>query len=254
MSVDYPESRSIRIFETVAAPASRVLGLALPDPRTRTRGCGHRFADAALSVVAAFSPLFYARGYSVERVMMGRVHARRAYRAWAPQDDEAVMLYFHGGGYVLFSSATHAALATYLGKNARTTVYAPDYRKPPVHRFPAQLDDALEAYRSILATGIDPKRVAVAGDSAGANLALALTLKLQRMGYTAPGALVLICPMTDMHRQDPAGQPEGSSRTREHAKGDVLLGPIFTAMWDRFGVFEFGRLFATDEALALTAH
>src|SRR5262245_21716773 len=90
-----------------------------------------------------------------------------------------VVLYLHGGGYSLGSARSHRNLAKRIAFAARARVVVPDYRLAPEHPFPAAVDDALAAYRGLLARGIAGGRIAVAGDSAGAGLALALLVALR---------------------------------------------------------------------------
>jgi acetyl esterase/lipase len=113
-----------------------------------------------------------------------------------PAPDRAI-LYLHGGGYVAGSAWTHREL---LGRLARLTglrVVAPDYRLAPEHPLPAALEDAVAAWDALLATGLDARRIALAGDSAGGGLALALLAVLCARG-TPPGAVVAFSPWTDL--------------------------------------------------------
>jgi acetyl esterase/lipase len=126
-----------------------------------------------------------------------------------------VILYLHGGAYVIGGPASHGKLAAQLGHAARCEVYFVDYRLAPEHPFPAALDDALAAYRWLLAQGLDARRVIVAGDSAGAGLALATALALRERKLPLPGALVLISPWTDLTL--------GGTSHRSHAQRDPML-------------------------------
>ena len=80
-------------------------------------------------------------------------------------DDAGVLLYLHGGGYVIGDARTGVPLAAALAARAGLHAVAPDYRLAPEHPFPAAVDDGLAAYRALLAE-TDPARVVVAGDSA----------------------------------------------------------------------------------------
>ena len=106
------------------------------------------------------------------------------------------MLYLHGGGYAYYSKVHENLIARVaLAANART--FALDYRLIPEHPYPAQLQDALAAYRWLLETGIDPRRLLVAGDSAGGNLTLALLLALKDAGLPLPALGLCLAPWTD---------------------------------------------------------
>src|SRR5687767_2980266 len=86
---------------------------------------------------------------------------------------DAVVLYLHGGGYVIGSPRSHRHLAAAIGIAAQTPVLLPDYRLAPEHPFPAAVDDAVAAYRWLLGRPIAPARIVIAGDSAGGGLTVA---------------------------------------------------------------------------------
>ncbi len=103
----------------------------------------------------------------------------------------SVLLYLHGGGYVLGSLDSHDDICAELCLAAATEVVALDYRLAPEHPFPAALDDTEVAYRSLLASGY---QVVVGGDSAGGGLAAALCLRLKRLGGPPARGQLLIYP------------------------------------------------------------
>lgn len=108
------------------------------------------------------------------------------------------ILYFHGGGYVAMSARTHRAVTSRLATWSDTSLFALDYRLAPEHRFPAALDDALAAFRALIAAGMPPSHILVAGDSAGGGLALALLVALRDAQDPLPAAAVLFSPWTDL--------------------------------------------------------
>lgn len=108
------------------------------------------------------------------------------------------MLFLHGGAYAVGSFRNYGHFTWRLGKAARARVVALDYRMAPEHPYPAALDDALAGYRWLLGEGANPKRIVVAGDSAGGGLALALLLKLRDSGTPLPAAAVVMSPWTDL--------------------------------------------------------
>ncbi|MDO7848171.1 alpha/beta hydrolase [Hymenobacter sp. M29] len=110
-----------------------------------------------------------------------------------------VMLYLHGGGYVLGSLNTHRSLVGSLAQRCGLNVLTINYRKAPDHPFPAALDDARRAYRWLLRHGYQPHDVVVAGDSAGGGLALALLLALRDAGEPLPAAGIGLSPWTDLN-------------------------------------------------------
>lgn len=113
------------------------------------------------------------------------------------------VLYFHGGGYSFYpqSYANFIALVTLA---ARAKTFALDYRLSPEHRFPTQLDDALNAYSWLLSSGADPGNLVFAGDSAGGNLALALLLAARDSKLPLPALLIALSPATDFDTEYPS--------------------------------------------------
>lgn len=109
-----------------------------------------------------------------------------------------VVLYLHGGGYVIGSTLTHQCLLGEVAKHCRAETLGINYRLAPEHPHPAALEDALAAYRWILAEKAAPESVTVMGDSAGGGLTLALLLALKQHGEPMPGAVVVMSPWTDL--------------------------------------------------------
>jgi acetyl esterase/lipase len=117
-------------------------------------------------------------------------------------EDRKVNFFLHGGGWVCFGGRTIVLPAAAAAHQFGGTVYAPDYRMPPDHFFPAALDDCLAAYREVLRR-FSPGSVLVTGESAGGNLAAALMLKARDVGLPPPGALYLNTPVLDLtHSSD----------------------------------------------------
>jgi len=111
---------------------------------------------------------------------------------------DGTLLYLHGGGYVACSAATHRPITAGLARLSGRRVFCPNYRLAPEHRFPAALDDAVAAYRWLLSRGVAPGSLAVAGDSAGGGLTLALLLRLRDAGLPLPACAVCFSPWTDL--------------------------------------------------------
>lgn len=111
---------------------------------------------------------------------------------------EGVILYCHGGGYQMGSLLSHGPLMADLAAASGARVLGFDYRLAPENRYPAALDDAVAVYRWLLDQGVDPSRLAIAGDSAGAGLALATMLKVRAEGLPLPAAAVFLSPWIDM--------------------------------------------------------
>jgi len=115
-------------------------------------------------------------------------------------ESSRTMLYLHGGGYSFYPRAYRSFIAA-LTMAAKARTLALDYRLTPEHRFPAQLDDALNAYRWLLENGADRNQLIVAGDSAGGNLALALLQAVRNARLALPGLAVVLSPPTDFEAQ-----------------------------------------------------
>jgi acetyl esterase/lipase len=111
-------------------------------------------------------------------------------------EPRVTVLYFHGGGYSFYPQA-YAHFIALITLTAKSRTFALDYRLSPEHRFPAQLEDALSAYRWLLEQGVDPARLIIAGDSAGGNLALALLLAARDSKLPLPALAIALSPPTD---------------------------------------------------------
>ncbi len=116
--------------------------------------------------------------------------------AGGPSDQ--VLLYLHGGGFVFGLTPQHLRMGEYLSRRMGIRVLMVDYRLAPACPFPAALDDCVTAYRRLLQQGYAAPNIAVAGDSAGANLALTMTLSLRDSGASLPAAAACLSPVTDL--------------------------------------------------------
>jgi acetyl esterase len=130
-------------------------------------------------------------------------------RIYRPTDERAaspVIVYFHGGGWVLGDLESHDNLCRTLAIKAKAMVIAVDYRLAPEHRFPAAVDDAYAALLWVAANagmlGVDPSRIVVAGDSAGGNLAAVVSQVARDHGGPTLQAQVLLYPAVDLSRLD----------------------------------------------------
>ena len=125
----------------------------------------------------------------------------RTYRPHSAQPTLPALLYFHGGGWAAGDLETHDHICRHLAFAGDLVVIAVDYRLAPEHPFPAPLADCVAAWRwacaSAATLGIDAGRIAVGGDSAGGNLAAALTLELRDAGAALPAFQLLIYPAVD---------------------------------------------------------
>src|SRR2546423_9105852 len=111
---------------------------------------------------------------------------------------ERVVYYLHGGGYISGSAKSCRPITATLARLLQARVFGLDYRLAPEHLFPAGIDDAIAGYRWLLSQGIDPRSIAIVGDSAGGGMTLAVALRIRDAGEPLPAVLVCLSPWTDM--------------------------------------------------------
>jgi acetyl esterase/lipase len=159
-----------------------------------------RSLRAARDVAATRAILDSARPNVSSRVVASEETVGGVSGEWSrPRGDGngATLLYLHGGGYVACSATTHRPITNAFAKKG-FAVFTPNYRLAPEHPFPAAPVDALTVYLALLARGIAPERLVVAGDSAGGGLALAMMVMLRDRGAPMPAAAMLFSPWTDL--------------------------------------------------------
>jgi monoterpene epsilon-lactone hydrolase len=157
-------------------------------------------------------------------------------------DPETVVYYLHGGGYTIGSITSHRLLISRISRATGARALAVNYRLAPENPYPAGLEDALAGYRWLIATGIEPSRITIGGDSAGGGLTLATLLALRDAGDPLPAAAILISPWTDLTSSgesiesraelDPMIDPSQAHRAVEAYIGsrdasDPLVSPVF---------------------------
>lgn len=152
------------------------------------------------------------------------------------------ILYCHGGGYTSGNLGYSRILASKLAYVTGYPVLSFEYRLAPEHPYPAQLKDALKVWDHLMYLGYGARDVVVAGDSAGGNLALVLTLMLKRHGRRLPRALTLFSPWTDLTASDPCYEERAEqdpmltveyirSITRVYAGGRDLQMPLLSPLF-----------------------
>jgi acetyl esterase/lipase len=109
-----------------------------------------------------------------------------------------VVLYFHGGVYVLGDAASAAGLASQVGRRTDAKAYSVDYRLAPEHPYPAAVDDALAAYEALLQEGVAPSDIVFAGESAGGGLVVATLVNARDHGLPLPAAAYVMSPYSDL--------------------------------------------------------
>jgi len=141
-----------------------------------------------------------------------------------------VILYIHGAGWVLGSPQTHDLLVRNLAVGAQAAVVFPDYRRAPEAQYPSQIEEAYTAAAWIVEHGsehgLDPDRVAIAGDSVGGNMTIAVTLMAKERGGPSFSAQLLYYPVTD------AGMDTGSYH--QFADGYFLTRAGMAWFWDQY--------------------
>ena len=141
-------------------------------------------------------------------------------------DTDGVILYLHGGSYVVGSARTGANLAAPLSRRSGVPAISLDYRLAPEHRFPAGVHDALAAYRELVESG---QNVVLVGDSAGGGLGLATMVAARAEGLPQPAGAVLLSPWTDVSLKSPSMDSRGDddplfSRANMAESAEFYLG------------------------------
>jgi monoterpene epsilon-lactone hydrolase len=159
-----------------------------------------------------------------------------------------VVLYFHGGVYVMGDAALAADLASQVARRSRARAVSVGYRLAPEHPYPAAVDDALAAYEALLEDGTAPSDIAFAGESAGGGLAIATLVNARVHGLPLPAAAYLMSPYADLtlagatmqtkRDADPLLSPEAlQARVADYTSGqDAALGLISPVFADLSGL------------------
>jgi acetyl esterase len=154
----------------------------------------------------------------------------RLYTPEAARSRSPLLLYVHGGGFVAGDLDTHDNLIRMIAAEAGLRVMAVDYRRPPEHVYPAALDDAHAAYTFAVANAdaldIDPRNIAIGGESAGGAHCVSLALRLRADGVAQPAALWLLVPALDASRS-------GNSY-RDFATGAGRTADEFGFLWSLY--------------------
>jgi acetyl esterase/lipase len=127
------------------------------------------------------------------------------------QHQDSVLLYFHGGAYLLGGLNTHRRLVANIARASRMPAFNVDYRQLPKAHFTETLDDAVESYRHLLEQGFRADRIIVSGDSAGGGLAFRLALATRERGLPMPGGISVISPWADFESTTRNAHPNRDS-------------------------------------------
>ena len=126
---------------------------------------------------------------------------------------DRVILYLHGGGYVMGSITTHRATIARIARASKARALALEYRLAPEHQFPAAVEDSVAAYKWLIAQGYKPNKIVIAGDSAGGGLTLAALLSIRDQKLPMAAAGVAISPWADLEGTGDSHQNPRASRS-----------------------------------------
>ncbi len=179
------------------------------------------FAALRAGMEAFAGQLPVVEGAKVKEILLAGVPGERVAAPGA--SDRHAILYLHGGGYAIGSPRTHRALAAQFSAASGAIAYVIDYPLAPEHPFPEGLDAAVGAYQALLAQGMSPANIVIAGDSAGGGLALAAALKLRALKAPMPAGLFCMSPWADLSLS--------GDTHRTHAKRDPMIVTASQAQW-----------------------
>jgi monoterpene epsilon-lactone hydrolase len=151
---------------------------------------------------------------------------------WAtvPESDPSkVVLYLHGGGYVIGSVATHRGLVSRIAAAGGTRVLSLDYRLAPETPFPGAVEDATAAYAALLEQGFSPENIAVGGDSAGGGLTFAALVALKDQGHPIPGAAFALSPWIDLEGLGESMQTKAAADPMVEKSGLLKMAALYLA-------------------------
>lgn len=155
---------------------------------------------------------------------------------WVTPNDAVpgrTIVYCHGGGYATGSPEVFRSLTTHLARAARARVLAVDYRLAPEHPYPAAVEDALTAYRYVVAAGNAPADIALVGDSSGGGLVLATLIALRDQGDELPATAVCLCPWTDLTLSGASIEANAETDPMVQARTLALMADAYVGSGDR---------------------
>ncbi len=141
--------------------------------------------------------------------------------------NDIVLLYFHGGGFVFGSPRTHSAMVAQLCRRLDARAVLPRYRLAPENPFPAAFQDARTAWDALLESGVSPEQIVIGGDSAGGALALSLLGQLIKDGVALPAGVFCFSPLTDMTYQGESISRNAQSEAVLYAGGAQTMAQMY---------------------------
>jgi monoterpene epsilon-lactone hydrolase len=190
-----PEIRALRDAMAAFAPAPDA-----PKPTWAERRAG-------FDAMGATTPL--PDGCEVTPIQLGGVAAERIVPRGA--DRTRTIFYLHGGGYCIGGCTSHRNWVAAMADAAGATAFTVDYRLAPEHPFPAAVDDALAAWKAVLAEGREASRTIISGDSAGGGLTVATAVAARDAGLPLPAGLHLTSPWANLTNTGPAYQAKAET-------------------------------------------
>lgn len=166
----------------------------------------------------------FAENVHLSTQKIGTMKAGWLGKSHAPEH-ESVLLYLHGGGYVIGDIKTHKGMLSQMVSHNGMPVLLPEYRLAPEHPYPAAVDDALAAYQWIM-EHYSNKKIMLAGDSAGGGLALTLMLKIKSLGLKQPEKCALLSPWADLRLI--------SQSMQERVNRDAIVKPKILKKWGMY--------------------
>jgi acetyl esterase/lipase len=142
-------------------------------------------------------------------------------------DPDKVVLYLHGGGYVIGSIASHRGIVSRIAAAAGTRALSVGYRLAPETPFPGAVEDATAAYAYLLEQGIAPENIAIGGDSAGGGLTFAALVSLKEQGQPLPGAAFALSPWIDLEGLGESMQTKADADPMVKKDGLVKMGKLY---------------------------
>lgn len=187
-----------------------------------------------------------------KNILSESVELKGMYAEWLrpdwPHTKNRVILYCHGGGYMTGSCAYARSITIKLAQASALDVFCFNYRLAPESPYPAAAEDAMTAWNYLMMLGYGAKDIILAGDSAGGNLALSLTLRLKAENRFLPGGLLLFSPWTDLTASgrshtskidaDPILSPDYlQTVTKNYAEGRDLADPLISPLFGNYQNF-----------------
>jgi acetyl esterase/lipase len=205
----------VKVIDSFAGPLRRWLAFGILRATAKRLRLDTSKIDALRTSQARVDARFGGNSPGLRIVPVREAGVSADWMETADSRPERVLLFIHGGAFMLRYPRTHAAMIAPWCKSLRMRAFMVDYRLAPEHPYPAAADDCHAAYRWLLQTGYDPRQIVLAGDSAGANLVLVTLHAIAQAGEPMPSCAVLLSPVADLTLS--------GSTFKTHARRDPIL-------------------------------